>query len=869
MELLHKFVEAEGLTPRQVTTSLGGLARMRLKWEQLSSGTRRDIVTALDAVCLEFNDREIGNCLHSLSKLQLPWSGLPVSVQAGLLETFMKKSKSLVSQQGSMAIYSLGLMGLEAETVTQAVRDHIFIVALAVLEETKVSTYRSVSQQTSNVIYGLAKMGFKWASIPLHVQEGIEDAIRNVIKYMNEQEVANTIYSFSLLGVSWDQLSGNVRNDMVKIASLKMERMIPQGLSNTLYGMALMGARWHDDTNDVYQTSVEAAITKNFGTSFPRTLANDKERGSYLTLGGMPDSSQAIANVIYSLGITGAVWHEFRTETREALYDGVVRWAPELTSQELSNTVYGLGMLKTEYSELPLEVVDALAASLSRVMTRMNDQEVCSTLHGFAKMNASWDGEETEKNGSGSARLMPELRKSMLVCIASLAEIGALCLACTVYSLGMLGATWERLPARIRYALMLAAKSCSLRDQTISNVIYGLSLLKVQWASLDTEFRDILLDSMSQKDAYAKDTSSQHIANTIWGLAKMDASWDHLQGQDRLMGAFVRACQSFSAQEASNSIYGLAVMDAPWNSLSAGAKVALAQALERTAGSMTHQEVANVMYSLAIMTFDAIYELDIDTELSSAGSQALWDIHAVALSAFAKIPKSEYEKENYDQFAMYFEFLDAIPGGRSLMEKHLKQHAQWCNQSSGGSFHIPPKISGPSANVPSRLHARTVGAMLASLQKSSISRGEKLRWEVFNEFSGLRGIFPIDAAVYCNGDLVALVEIDGEFHYKEVSAKLRRKDQLKEYLYRKYYPNLPLFRIRSDQCSVLGIERAGDALANWIISSLGQPDSTHVDAITTKRKIRQAGEPAAPFPNSRAKTVKTKTISSRTKKRAE
>jgi hypothetical protein len=80
----------------------------------------------------------------------------------------------------------------------------------------------------------------------------------------------------------------------------------------------------------------------------------------------------------------------------------------------------------------------------------------------------------------------------------------------------------------------------------------------------------------------------------------------------------------------------------------------------------------------------------------------------------------------------------------------------------------------------------------------------------------LHGVFPIDAAVYHDDKLISLIEIDGEFHYKQLNQQLRRKDKMKEFLYNYHYPNLPLFRIRSDQCSVIGISRAGKELARWI-----------------------------------------------------
>ena len=107
---------------------------------------------------------------------------------------------------------------------------------------------------------------------------------------------------------------------------------------------------------------------------------------------------------------------------------------------------------------------------------------------------------------------------------------------------------------------------------------------------------------------------------------------------------------------------------------------------------------------------------------------------------------------------------------------------------------------------------------------------------MFNEFNGLNGVFPVDVAIYYREQLVAFVEVDGEFHYKfDIEAQdqavpkwmrennptlLRRKNTLKEFCYRKTYPHLPLYRIRSDQCETVGFPMAGEALAKWIISDL-------------------------------------------------
>ena len=133
--------------------------------------------------------------------------------------------------------------------------------------------------------------------------------------------------------------------------------------------------------------------------------------------------------------------------------------------------------------------------TLIRMKLIMNEQEVCSTLHGFAKMSTNWD------------ELSDAMRRSMLVSIASLSSVGALCLACTIYSLGMLGATWDRLPLRIRESMMTSAGQRHMQDQTISNVIYGLSMLKASWATLEPEFREVLLKNLAAEDAFLADIS--------------------------------------------------------------------------------------------------------------------------------------------------------------------------------------------------------------------------------------------------------------------------------------------------------------------------------------------------------------------------
>ena len=231
MELLHRLTDNKSLSCREVTTALGGLARMNMKWMYLHEGTRTDIRTAIGAVALRLNDREIGNILHSMTKLMVPWHEFPNMTQNHLLESFVRNSidQKMVSHQGSMAIYSLGLLGIKLDAVTPAARDNIFSTSINVLEESYTAKTKQVTQQSSNVIYGLMKMGAEWNELPSPVKECIIKGFESVGESMNEQEVANTIYSLGGMEAKFSELPESMGGIIESTAIRAFPRMIPQG----------------------------------------------------------------------------------------------------------------------------------------------------------------------------------------------------------------------------------------------------------------------------------------------------------------------------------------------------------------------------------------------------------------------------------------------------------------------------------------------------------------------------------------------------------------------------------------------------------------------------------------------------------------
>ena len=125
----------------------------------------------------------------------------------------------------------------------------------------------------------------------------------------------------------------------------------------------------------------------------------------------------------------------------EALYYGIERYGSDLKSQEFSNSVYGLGLMKADINNLPSSVMTSLILAFRRVVVMMNLQEVCSTLHGFAKMNCDWED------------MRNDLKQCILLCVglgdADKVTSRSLCLACSIYSLGLLRADWYQIPKQV------------------------------------------------------------------------------------------------------------------------------------------------------------------------------------------------------------------------------------------------------------------------------------------------------------------------------------------------------------------------------------------------------------------------------------
>lgn len=254
-------------------------------------------------------------------------------------------------------------------------------------------------------------------------------------------------------------------------------------------------------------------------------------------------------------------------------------------------------MLRANYNALSDDVLDAIAQAFIRHSGRMLEQELCSFLHGLAKMEAKWDD------------LPAPLQDAALACIARLGTMNCVCLGCTVYSLGMLGAQWSSLPTEVASHIVRTAQSRPLADQTLSNTLYGLSLMGAEWDTLQAELRNTLLESLASPSAFAGD-NPQHVSNTLWSLGKLDATWLQLPGGN-LISALLRCVRGLNKQELANAVYGLAIIDVSWSALSVEVTSALETALLQHLDAMTVQVNYALLYEILLfLAHISLLELD-------------------------------------------------------------------------------------------------------------------------------------------------------------------------------------------------------------------------------------------------------------------
>lgn len=261
--------------------------------------------------------------------------------------------------------------------------------------------------------------------------------------------------------------------------------------------------------------------------------------------------------------------------------------------------------------------------------------------------------------------------------------------------------------------------------------------------------------------------------------------------------------------------------------------------LRRCASEMSPQDIANSAYSLSMLAFDSenIYD------------PALRGSHETLLETIRKLLNSQegrvliervsnnfegYSKNNVQSKDDKSTILNNYTTSATILSayKEFEQLRIFANyifalQRVVDINTIPKILLGPllttngsykNPSISSNLQNNVLFSLSKSLNASiQLIEGENFKeYSIVYEYSCFNGVFPVDAAIFKQGYLVALIEVDGPHHYRS-DGSLRRKDLLKVDMYKNVNPDILFQRIRWDETNKLGADAITEELASTII----------------------------------------------------
>lgn len=492
-----------------------------------------------------------------------------------------------------------------------------------------------------------------------------------------------------------------------------------------------------------------------------------------------------LSNIVWSLGKLDVKWADLPAKTTSALCTSVLRRLRSMNEQHISSIVFSLGAMGASWEQLPPGLADGLLSSILRV-GRPLPASSCMSRESAAK-TSTW---------GSLAQPTPDAAVDLLD--SSPREMAAQGLSMILLGLAKMGVTWTALPDAVlewqRESIRRLADEMNGRQ--VSSTVLALGRLGWSWGAIGERQRRALLRAARRS---VGEMSCGDISNVVHGLGVMGATWVSFPPSihDALALGVMKVGRQGTPTELASSLYGVALMECQWTALPAQVRADVVGGIVRAAKKAKdadHQAVANMMYSLSLLVFDMV-DPALQAELTHA--------HVALLDAIAIVGVGRFSEKEREQILMYVNLLSTTT---PLTEKAAHAKPIFCVSRSNdhGQGHS------------SRLQETVVASLAVALQ----SRNTDLQIE--DEYSAFNGAFPIDATVLEGGTPIGFIEIDGPHHYRNGS--LRRKDKMKEMLYRKKHPTASFTRVSYDQVRKLGTGRVAFAVANFLTLTAGHRD---------------------------------------------
>jgi hypothetical protein len=233
-----------------------------------------------------------------------------------------------------------------------------------------------------------------------------------------------------------------------------------------------------------------------------------------------------------------AKYYSIPDKLKEALETAYIYSSPSLTDFEVANTIYGLGKLGANFYELPKHFQYAIISTVTTHITSMDEQEVGNTLWGLGQLGIGYS--------SMSKALQDNIVESVAANKNSLRKQALIAI---LHGLGKNNdVKWHLLPKQLTQTLLSSAtRVCNIQNveefndiRLVGNLLQMLGKLQIDWNSRDFEISDPasslkvfnkeLLKCFNQSFSSNKEEAGKAIANSLSGIAMMQADWSRLDG---------------------------------------------------------------------------------------------------------------------------------------------------------------------------------------------------------------------------------------------------------------------------------------------------------------------------------------------------
>lgn len=719
----------------------------------------------------------------------------------------LKEEPHLIESLAKMEV-SFGSLGYSTRT--------------SIINSLKAHLGKATEKGTVNVLAGLAGVDLSWAGISDDLRSIVENAIVRVAPDMTEQGVSMTVLSLAKMKVGLEQ--GHLEETTkaaLRTAILRQARLGEHALSNLLYGLGKMTTwkRLHPDIRySLKQAVVVCHLTERY-------------------------TSQGVANSLYGLAEMQADWKDLSTSVRLALAKDAHKILETTTANQLAEILRSFGKMGVNWqSDISADFQADILMHLEKLLlakgpSAVNEHHLSTILYALGTTGVSWSA------------LSPRLHRHIEEAIHKLtlvkeggdmplAGVGAQGLCMIVMGLSRMQADWSRLGPKLSGALKRGIRKLhsSMDASQLAALTSGLAKLNFKWGSMKPALKRAFLGSIIQRRL--KDMSSQEVSMTLSGMGKLGIQWDSdlTQAQrSSLLVAVTRSCRAAQAVEVAGMVFGFGMMDCKWDRFPKKFRDILVSTILRVAAArdgdaetenveessfwlmsisgerdlktkrMCPQATANMMYALSLLVFDTKNPNDVYLELKQ--------VHLALLEQVTRLGPSTFSEREKEQMQIYTHML------RTFVPKNMQQLV---DETSSRCLLRADKT--PGRDTQSNLQRRVVQALSDALRVTTPTavdpRDKSDDLQVVDEFSPFGGAVPVDATIFMDGKPVAFVEVDGPHHYMKRSRggsmELRRKDVMKESLYRRMFEGCSFVRIRYDQVSVYGEDYIGKELANFI-----------------------------------------------------